>query len=237
MASEIGGASSYDLSNCAKSLECPVTFNPLNDAVMLTPCGHTISEIAAKNIYRGMMPGGVEQQSPCPLCQRRVKAYYPNLIVRDLVGSLRRMHLEETLPVVSKKVAEIDLHTIPFPGKSANFALSNGNLNDNDSYDGYFRRCLTFSSQTEGSLFKKMGFSESRNNRIFIDVYFNKENADLVSDYFLKCGIKLNEYNNKFGFYQSNKVTTNVLFKILIMHNELPEEYISLIREAILSSS
>lgn len=239
MTSEIGSAS-YDLSNCVNSLECPVTYKPLFDAVVLIPCGHTISEIAAKNIYRGMTYGEVEQQAPCPLCRRTAKAYYPNLTVRDFVGSLRKMHIKEALPIVSKKVmadAEIDLHTIPFPGKSANFVLSDGDWISRDKTGMNLKRYLEFSSKTSGSFFKKVTFLGYEDNKIRISVDFNKYNKNLISDYFLKCGIEIDRIEKDRGTYFSNKLTTKLLFKIIMMHNELPEEYIPVIREAILFSS
>ncbi len=115
---------SHDGSNFANALECPVLSLPLHDAVLLTPCGHTISEVAAKNIY-GVMRSivSVEHRGPCPLCRERVRTYYPNQTVRALVTALGTQHLEDALPLISPIIMADpvpDLASIPFSQKGAN---------------------------------------------------------------------------------------------------------------------
>ena len=46
----------FGLINFTKQLECPIMMTTLKDAVMLEKCGHTISEIAAKNLLQRRHP-------------------------------------------------------------------------------------------------------------------------------------------------------------------------------------
>jgi len=71
-----------EMDDLSTSLECPVSGDFLTDAVIVVPCGHTISEIAARSMYGSMTEGVIEKQGHCPLCCRDVQAYYPNHLAR-----------------------------------------------------------------------------------------------------------------------------------------------------------
>lgn len=62
------------MSAVLNNLQCPVLFSPLTDAVLLAPCGHTVSKAAVHILKRDL----------CPVCRHKVKAFYPNYAVRTL---------------------------------------------------------------------------------------------------------------------------------------------------------
>lgn len=86
----LASTTSCDISNFSRALECPIHYTPLLDAVMLTPCGHTFSEAAARRMYRGVRDDATPKGT-CSFCSRDVKAYYPNLAVRSLTEMALRI--------------------------------------------------------------------------------------------------------------------------------------------------
>jgi len=230
------------VSNFSNALECPVMLTLLKDAVLLTPCGHTISEVAAKNLYGAVQTieerETVEKVAPCPLCRRNVVAYYPNHAMRSLVAITLGTKVEEVLPVVSASVQaapEKDLDTIPFPGVAAKFVLRSGSWEPFESGAALVRQ-LTFTSATEGSLFEEMGLLGYKDGRIALQITF-KENRTAASQYLLDCGLKLDFIATNCGFYVSRTNDTKLLFRILAKHNEIPKEHFMFIRDLVTSGN
>lgn len=231
---------SCDFNNFAKSLMCPVQLTPLKDAVILTPCGHTISEVAANSMYCGTrdINGNeiVETKKLCPLCRRTVQAYYPNLIMRSLVESTLGVKLEEPLPAASaiiKADEEKDLDSIPFPGIGAHFVLTRGNW-DNLIRQGNVVRELVFTSQTGNSFFKEMSIQGHEDGHVSIFIEFKREDSASIT-YLLDCGIALSCSQEMVGCYRSTESDTKLLFKILAKYNEIPADKLPLIRELVAS--
>ncbi len=127
----------------------------------------------------------------------------------------------------------VDLHPILFPGKDAKFVLTNGDWERyKPSGDYQLNRYLNFTSQTRDSFFKEVSLYGYISGYGCIKIKFDKNDAVAIN-YLLKCEIELSDVNKAIGSYRSNKFTTPLLFKILMMHNEFPAKYISLMRYAI----
>lgn len=223
------------ISNFSNTLQCPVMITPLADAVMLIPCGHTISEIAANNIYREMrIVNGREtagNQAPCVICRAQVTAYHPNHAIRSLVGMLL-----EGLPLASAQLSadeEKNLDAIPFPGLGAKFVLTEGDWNINDS-GSYLVRSLCFTSHTEGSLFQAMNVLGYRDGSVHISISFRENNRKAGMDYLSACGIDLDYYTrNVSKYYKSELIHNKLLFRILAKHNDIPADKFLLIRDLV----
>ncbi|CAG0902103.1 unnamed protein product, partial [Cyprideis torosa] len=68
-----------------ESLKCPICLHPPLDAVLLSPCGHTVCESCAR---RWLLK---ERTRTCPSCNDRTSydSHLPNHMVRGVVGELR----------------------------------------------------------------------------------------------------------------------------------------------------
>ncbi|CAG0905566.1 unnamed protein product [Cyprideis torosa] len=68
-----------------ESLKCPICLHPPLDAVLLSPCGHTVCESCAR---RWLLK---ERKRTCPSCKARTSydSRLPNHTVRGVVGELR----------------------------------------------------------------------------------------------------------------------------------------------------
>jgi len=89
-----------EMDNLSTSLECPVSGDFLTDAVIIVPCGHTISEVVARSMYGSMEEGIIEKQADCPLCCCDVHAYYPNHLARLFAEML--LHVQGWRPYDAK---------------------------------------------------------------------------------------------------------------------------------------
>ena len=67
----------------AEALLCPVSLEPLTEAVALTPCLHKINETAANQLFGGPVKKGARF---CPVCNVAVKGWKSDLVVRDIVS-------------------------------------------------------------------------------------------------------------------------------------------------------
>ena len=72
------GQCSDSLDSMQNQLICPVLQRPLHDAVILPPCGHSVSEEAI-----GTHNSSIRR---CPLCQTATTSFTPNDTVRGLIG-------------------------------------------------------------------------------------------------------------------------------------------------------
>lgn len=206
----------FDYDNFNKNLECPVYITALQDAIMLIPCGHTISELAAKNIYQGAISTPLARKVPCPVCRTIVTAYYPNIVMRNLVQSLIGKKPEEILPnaLTSLQVAE----TIPLPAKRARFVLSSEEWSD-------LKKQLHFTSTVKDSTFSKFSVYGDKDGGVCLGVFFDRKNRN----YLESCGISVDTSTE----YFSRPHTLKLLFQIIEKHNEIPEDYLPSIRNLV----
>lgn len=204
-------------SNFFKSLECPVTLEFVEDAVLLIPCGHTISLYAANGLCEvASDEDGIEKttnQPLCPHCRDKIVALNPNLLVREIVSK----GLE--VPVTTQMDDKED--TIPFPGTAGKFALSRGDWSFKETKADLVRD-LWFSNESREASFQEMEILGYRNGSVRIIIHFDPQ----ITNYLLHCGFIL---EGKY-FYKSNSRTTKLLFKILAKYNEIPEDKFSLIQ-------
>lgn len=202
--------SSLDCNNFNKMLECPVYYTGLKDAVMLTPCGHTISELAAKAMYQGAFSTPLTQQGSCPVCRARVTAYYPNFAMRNLAELL--------LPALSKSDA------IPAPRKAAKFVLKPGEDWSHFCEENAPKRLL-FKSTDPDATFHTFGVYGDRDGKVFLGVFFSEKDRGYLS----VCGI----LNAEFSPYLARSHTLKLLFRIIETHNEIPADQLPLIRNLV----
>ncbi len=224
------------INNFSTLLQCPVLFTPLVDAVVLAPCGHTISASAVDQLYHSVLNEQEQVQTPaCPLCRRKITTHSPNMALRDLVSIALSIQLEKELPTISatlKTEEEIDPATIPFPGIPAKFVPKSGSWDFEDSNRATVRT-LDFISQTTNSLFNRMSVHGHRNGEVSLRVHF-ENHKEIALEYLKKCGIKICKEHEICSFYISNLSDTKRLFKILMLHNEIPSDKIPLIRDLVI---
>lgn len=236
MSTPINPIVAQETKNFSNLLLCPILFTPLKDAVILTPCNHTISEEALRRLYQTALSHQIEgiQQPPCPLCRRTITGHAPNLLIRSLVESALRIHLEASLPTISASLAsdeEIDPATIPFPGPPAKFVLKSGEW-DFENEEDRTVRTLSFTSRTD-SLFDELSIHGYRNGEVSLRIYF-QNHKKIALDYLKNCGIKICPEHEICNFYSSNLSDTKLLFKIVMLHNEIPSDKIPLIRDLVM---
>jgi hypothetical protein len=129
-----------------------------------------------------------------------------------------------------------------YPGKSAHFVLDpkkwifskKGNW-EYHAEDFDLVRCLEFCSATEDSLFNRCAILGNKDGSVRIMVGFQTRHAQTIIAYFKKnhlCEhIEFQTYEGVCGYKtQSNEENKN-LIKILMEHNQFPEEYLSLVCE------
>lgn len=232
--------SSFDIRNFQNTLTCPVTLEPFTDdapAVMLIPCGHTISKVAANHMYCGMVSKEdterVNKPGPCPLCRRVVKAYYTNLIVQSIANQALNIKSEDVLLAVFaivKADEKKDLDSIPFPGKGAHFVHISGNWNFFNS--GSLVRSLKFLTATPGSLFEAMSVLGYEDGSVALGIEYEKA----AISYLEACGIILGDNFKMIKCYISNNNDdTKLLFNIIAKHNKIPEDKFPLIHALVAS--
>lgn len=73
------------------------------------PCGHTISEVAAKVIKADPSP----DQRICSVCKAKFEIYTPNYVMRSLVASILGLKVEEAFATVSAEMQTDDTE-LPF---------------------------------------------------------------------------------------------------------------------------
>lgn len=220
--------SPYQLSNLLNSLMSLVEQTSSRDIAVPTPCGKTISGVAADKIYRGMrtMNGTemVEDQEDLPLCGRKVRSYYSNS---------EESHVENDLG--ARLEAEKNPDIMCFPGVGTNFVVMGGNweIFTHGDFDEAVIRTLDFASQTSSSLFKKMSIQGHRNGDVTIWIEFEKTAISYLS----RCGIALDDEDEETRSYRSNKIDTKLLFEIIAKHIQLPADKLPLIRDLVASGN
>lgn len=219
----------FDCSNFNKALECPVYQAAMKDAVMVTPCGHSFSELAAKSIFQGPISTPLTQQEPCPVCRTKVTAYYPNMAMRTVVELLLGKKPEEILPDVSKSIQEdenVNLDAIPFPGKGAKFVSRTRDWMYADRGDGIrLHKSQKFDSATKDSIFSEFTVLCDSDGDVRISISY----GDGGMKYLLACGIPAKE--SDYGTYFSKPRELKLLFQIIAKHNEIPADKFPLIRD------
>ncbi|MBS0656465.1 MAG: hypothetical protein JSR46_11865, partial [Verrucomicrobia bacterium] len=217
--------SSFAIDNFQSALECPVLMpNTLTDAVLLTPCGHSISEVACREMYKG------KESINCPLCSTRVEAWYPNHALRSLVSQITGMNVLQLLRTISAEVKE---EPIPFPGIGARFVLARGDWEVLDCPTDLVRE-MHFHSTTKGSLFEEMEIIGYKTGAVFIIIKFIGKEKTIA--YLNSCGVQVPSEGSR-GYsersYRSNAYDTKALFEVIARHNEIPKQTFALIRDLV----
>lgn len=92
-------------------LTCPVDMELLQNAVVLFPCAHKINENIAKQIFGEMEQDKIVNEGKCcPLCQRIVKAYYPDYSTREIAEKIlnfKEVIEKEALEKVMNELKEL----------------------------------------------------------------------------------------------------------------------------------
>lgn len=217
-----------------RMLQCPVsleTYSDRNKAVTLVAaealgrvCGHTVSERTAEQLFLAAQP-------TCPLCRAVTVRYVPNPTINDLARELFSKDAAKSnavLPAISAKIpaeSEPDIGSIPFPGTGARFEIE-----QNYDLDCWGQSLLlSFSSTSPNSLFSCFMISGNKNGKIEkILIMWRTEEANR---YFIQCGIAdtpQDSVSRSYGFYSPSDMKK--VFKILAVHNEIPEPHFGLIR-------
>lgn len=101
----------------SRNMEDPVAYQPLKDAVVLVPCGHSLSKEIAEEIFKKM-------SVQCPECRQSFFMYVPNFTVRRMEAQAHKIATMIANPLVNplkQPPTEKPKPLLPFPGNKASF--------------------------------------------------------------------------------------------------------------------
>jgi hypothetical protein len=82
---------------------CPVSFEPLVQAVTLFPCCHKVSLAVAKTLYGEVKDGEcLKRNQVCCMCRTPVTTYHDDHLVRDIAQLALQLSEQPTVKVVQK---------------------------------------------------------------------------------------------------------------------------------------
>lgn len=220
----------YEISNLLNSLTCPVTLNPMTDAVTLMPCCHKISEAAATSMFKGVQKGsffevekttglwsyfGCKNTGLCPYCKTPVTGYGIDRTIREFAKVLL---VDQKLTLTTKEVeAEKKELPIPFPGKRAKFYATT-DWND---------KKLLFFKTNDDALIQTVYVKEEENGAIQLGCFIEGEkNRHSFSDYHKKLGVEDQFLGYICGTFRFEGEDCKIIFEDLARHNTFPcDEY------------
>jgi hypothetical protein len=237
-----------DVDALIKDMTCPIDLEPLYQAVTLTPCCHKINQIGAEYLFgkADKESGYVPEEGKCPLCKKIVIGYYVDHSFRNLVKTIfscsnPKDELSE-LPNNPILIKHIEDEETPYFNKRGKFIHSEGNWKLFKS-GGRLCKQLIFQSITKDSFITEFEFLGYKDKSITIKIlinenYYSKElinylyNCDLLTaipmsdlEYLSYAHIKILRFKNH---EQKKKI-----FNILIQNNEIPVEYLELLKKLV----
>ena len=220
-----------------KEFECPVSLEPLHEAVRLSPCMHRLNENIAKKLFGGM---SAPNKAPCPICRTEIKGYRPDISFRNVVK--RALGGESG---ASAHIEELQNEEPPFPGIKTRFACC-GSMDRWWSplqYGGGLCRQLTFLRETEGATFENFDLFGYEDGSLELEV-----RPRVISDialYSVRYGgvpESIRVYMSHYGFSYSpaagvfaakDPASVKRLFNLLVKNSEIPEPFLSELRRIV----
>ncbi len=225
-------------------LTCPVTLEPLYDAVTLVPCAHKVNKIAAEKMY-GILKDEwkiqIQEDKLCPVCKIPVVGYMKDHTTISIVKQLTELNEKELNSMLQKmkcylaeksKPVEKDVQMdLAYPGISAKFVHTDGDWKLYDS-GGSLCRCMQFSSLTTNSLITQFSLLGYTDGDVTIRVTFSNLSNDLV-EYLKKFNIVPNNSGPTHAHMSIDHDQLKLIFNILADNNEIPESHFEKIRDIV----
>lgn len=232
----------FHSSNFHAALTCPATNQPLFNAVALIPCMDKVNQCAAEKLFGPCIDGWkVQEEKSCPVCSKSVIGYCVDEATRNMAkqfvdassvmlsqaGSSSRF----TIPEKSSDVKRQPAKPLPYPGEPGIFKIHYGNWKVYNSGGDLYRH-LSFVNAVKGSFVNTFHILGYRDDTVAISISF--KGYSQFADYLKSCGFVLDSSQIWSETYKTaSKEDTETLFAILAMHNSIPEEYYSMMKDAV----
>jgi hypothetical protein len=163
-----------EINALTEELTCPVTWEPLDSAVILIPCAHRVQQAIAEKLYG--------QGKQCPECTGLITGYMIDHKTRNICEKVLKISesLNTTIAQLSEKdrlseksVTEIKLHSFP----RTKFKIS-------DESNSHIR----FSANDQGSFFQAIVFLKNKTENRFVAIIHYYKNSEIVQNYLIGCG-------------------------------------------------
>lgn len=219
-------SSSMNIDNLTHLLQDPVGLTPYapgpTRAVLLLPCGDVINARTA------------ERLRICPLCRAEIQATHPVRLIDQIASEFFQRSEEPALPADSAKIPvdpEVEIRTIPFPGKGAYFELCNSGWDDVFNSGGNLIRSMKFRSRVSDSIFSEFYVLGYRDGSLSLSLKWRDKAAD---EYLSRCKVHLSEIARVSQSVQTHfPPDVRKLFHIVTLHNEIPEPHFGLIKRLV----
>lgn len=238
-----------EIKDIVRLLHCPVSFEILTTAVTFIPCAHKVQEYIAKALYGEVINGQCSINKLCVVCQVRVIAYYPDVVIRDLAQRVFNLEKPKShFYMLAAHTSLFDAAKIKdtpdlFPGNSARFVYQSGSFELKEAADGHPAFHIQFkSANAHLSLFQSfeiMGYRKSQGS-LRVIIHFKKQDYHSIKtflelNYFFMGCLKEGCIDCCF------KDDVQKLSHILNHYNEIPSPYrqkvIALLDEGLLDTS
>ena len=241
--------------NIESFLLCPISHEPLRQAVTIIPCSHKVQQAIAESVL-GKPEANTWRTSnkKCPVCSEPAEGYVVDLAIRDIanrVFSMRSPHINPSsnrdfesffFNHLSQDFNELNSSSssaepaspIPYPGKSGTFTTKW----EDRKLGGDLCREIEFTSTVEDSLIKEFSLLGYTCGNLSIYLKFNSSNLEEIQTYFTNQGNPLNfspfEKEN-YCYRSQGKKELQQIFKVIKEHNTISEEHLNEL-EAIISA-
>jgi hypothetical protein len=239
---------SVNIDHFTNLLQCPVELDYLKTAVTLVPCSHKVNETIARAMYGGMQNNAcLTKDRLCPECNQIVIAYHPDHKIRSIVALVLQNQTASNAAAVIQEG-----QSLPYPGKGAKFVV------DRDWKTSYSAKessvKIALKSLSEDSLILAVYILECKSGSIEIQMKIGQCNRQVLEQYFRQNALEFSQVEigrcnpNKLEKYFKQNFTyimhenwfrttspkmNRDLFKIIAENNEIPEEYLQMLRPVI----
>lgn len=221
-----------------EELSCPVTLDPMSEAVTLVPCAHKIQQSIAEQLF-GITKDGWRVDLPnkgCPICIRPVEGWIKDHLTQACVEKLYSFSPED----IKKTIDSLKEKNPSYPGKPTKFKheypgnwekpFVSGGLYTSD---GLLCRMLAFERSNKDSLIQEFRFLGYRDGSIGISITYGGEKGAMVK--YLKeyniCCKDIHPISGWNSYCTSTLMDVRKLFAILAENNEIPEPYFTMMQE------
>lgn len=206
--------------------------DPLYEPVSLVPCAHKIQKTVAEYFFGktvdGWMVSPSDKPCPFPLCKAKVKGYIVDHTYQNTINNFYTF-TEDLKTQLSELKRNNKIH---YPGIKGEFVFREGNLEKFDAQITNKFQYMRFINDVKGAFLKSFSITKDENSEIKISFSFNKRNKITAIKYLKKFNLILTEDNP--CYYQTkNKNELVTAFDIISKNNEIPEPYLSNIKEII----
>jgi hypothetical protein len=211
-------------------LYCPLSQEPLYEAVALVPCAHKVQQAAAEKTW-GKANGGWLIENPitprqvCPICKVLIMGYMVDNTMRMIVqhiapeNQLKKMLQSACSQLVNKKMIVLQPAKMAYPGKPAKLVLEEENwmLNKRPLYICH----LKFKSLSIDSLLQEFSFIKYRDGGFGVFVEFLTLPEE-VYQYFKSFNTPTHSGASHYYYMSETRDELRIILNIIIQNNEIP---------------